>query len=391
MRTFRQANFGRILGAHFAADHLLGSWNRRRRRCRGHRHVAGRRRHHSGGANTVLEQVRTELMRSYYRPVPANVLREPSVSAMLGALRDPYTEYLDPTKLRLLRLETRSSYSGIGVGVLPDGSGLRVVRLKDGPARRAGLRIGDVITSIDGLSVAEAGFDRSVAKVLGPESTTVRVVVRRGPEELHFDVIRARLSAPSVQSKLLAIRKLRIGYLRLSAFRTGAAPVVSATLAKLARSNAAGIVLDLRGNPGGVFEQAVAVASLFLDRGVIVTLIGAHARPQVYSSTKTTATRLPLVVLVDRDSASAAEIVAAALQENRRAVLVGEHTFGKAVVQSLRPLPNGAALRLTTATYLTPAGHDINLRGVKPDLIARDLPSTRADEGLNAALELFLR
>jgi carboxyl-terminal processing protease len=344
------------------------------------------------GADTVLlEHVRTELLRSYYRPVPANVLRQPSVSAMLGALQDPYTEYLDRTKLHLLRRETRSSYSGVGIGVLPVDEGLRVVRMKDGPARRAGLRVGDVITSIDGLSVVVAGYDRAIAKVLGPEGTTVRLVVRRESEDLHFDVVRARLSAPAVQSKLLAIRKLRIGYLRLSAFRTGAAPVVNATVKKLARSNAAGIILDLRGNPGGVFEQAVAVASLFLDKGVIVTLVGADAKPQVYSTTKTTATRLPLVVLVDRDSASAAEIVAAALQENRRAVLVGEHTFGKAIVQSLRPLPNGAALRLTTATYLTPEGNDINLRGVTPDLVARDVPATRADEGLNAALELFLR
>jgi carboxyl-terminal processing protease len=124
---------------------------------------------------------------------------------------------------------------------------------------------------------------------------------------------------------------------------------------------------------------------------VIVTLIGAHSPKHVYSANTKTASKLPLVVLVDRDSASAAEIVAAALHDNRRALLVGEHTFGKAVVQSVRPLPNGAALRLTTATYLTPAGRDFKLRGVEPDLVARDRPATRADEGLEAALELFLR
>ena len=343
------------------------------------------------GADTLLAHVRTELMHSYYRPVPANVLRQPSVSAMLAALHDPYTEYLNGTKLRLLERETRSTYTGIGVGVLPVPDGLKIVRVKPGPARRAGLLVGDVIISVAGTSVAKMGLDRAVGSFLGAEGTSVRVTARRGTRELRFDVTRALLAAPSVQSKLLAIDKLRIGYLRLSAFRTGAAPVMSGALHKLARENAAGIVLDLRGNPGGVFEQAVAVTSLFLDRGVIVTLIGAHAPPQVYSANTKGASTLPLVVLVDRNSASAAEIVAAALHDNRRALLVGEHTFGKAVVQSLRPLPGGAALRLTTATYLTPAGRDINLRGVEPDLVANDSPETRRDEGLEAALELFLR
>jgi len=330
-------------------------------------------------------------MQSYYRPVPGNVLRQPSVSAMIGALQDPYTEYLDRTKLRLLRRDTRSTYSGIGVGVLPVADGLRIVRVKPGPAESAGLEVGDVITSIADRPIAGATYERTISALLGAEGTTVHLGVRRGTEELAFDVVRARLAAPTVQSKLLAIGKLRIGYLRLSAFRTGAAPVVSAALDKLARANAAGIVLDLRGNPGGVFEQAIAVSSLFLDRGVIVTLIGAHAKTQVYSASAKSATQLPLVILVDRNSASAAEIVAAALHDNRRAPLVGEHTFGKAVVQSVRPLPNGAALRLTTATYLTPAGRDINLRGVEPDLVAPDRRGTRADEGLEAALELFLR
>jgi len=343
------------------------------------------------GADTLLEHVRTELMRSYYRPVPANVLREPSVSAMLSALHDPYTEYLDGTKLRLLQRETRSTYTGIGVGVLPVADGLRVVRMKAGPARAAGLAVGDVITSVNRKPIREATYESAIATLIGPEGTTVHLDARRGSQTLALDVVRARLGAPAVQSKLLALDKLRIGYLRLSAFRTGAAPVVSAALDKLARANAAGIVLDLRGNPGGLFEQAVAVASLFLDHGVIVTLISAHASRQVYSASADNATALPLVVLIDRNSASAAEIVAAALRDNRRALLVGEHTFGKAVVQSVRPLPNGAALRLTTATYLTPAGRDINLRGVEPHLVAPDRPGTRADEGLEAALELFLR
>ena len=343
----------------------------------------------SAGADTVLASVRAELLQSYYRPVPANVLRQPSVSAMLRALNDPYTEYLDPTQFRLLRRETRSSYPGIGVGLLPGLGGLVVMRTKPGPAERAGIRRGDVIVSIDGYATSGATFEESVHRILGPEGSSVRLVVRRDGVEFSRDVVRARISAPAVHSRLLAAQKLRVGYVRVDAFRLGAAAVLRLALAKLRRSNVAGIVLDLRGNPGGVFDQAVAVSSLFLDHGVIVTLVGAHSR-HTYSAQGGRMLRLPLVVLVDRDSASSAEIVAAALHDNRRAVLVGEHTFGKGVVQTLRPLPNGAALRLTTARYLTPTGQDINLRGVYPDLHAVDNPGTKTDEALQAALQLFL-
>jgi carboxyl-terminal processing protease len=342
------------------------------------------------GADTILAQVRTTLMQSYYRPVPANVLRQPSISAMLSALNDPYTEYLSPTQFRLLRRDTRSSYPGIGVGLLPSDSGLSVVRMKRGPAFRSGIRPGDVIVSIDGRSTVGAPFEQSVRRILGPAGSTVRLVVHRGTRVFTTEVVRARISAPAVHSKVLVAGKLRIGYVRVTAFKLGAAPVLRLTLAKLRRSNVAGIVLDLRGNPGGVFDQAVAVSSVFLDRGVIVTLVGAHSR-HTYSADGHSAFKLPLVVLVDRDSASSAEIVAAALHDNRRALLVGEHTFGKGVVQTLRPLPNGAALRLTTARYLTPTGRDIDLRGIDPDLVGVDNPATKPDEALQTALGLFLR
>ena len=344
----------------------------------------------AGADTAVIDQVRATLLQSYYRPIPANVLRQPSISAMLAALNDPYTEYLSPTQFRLLRRDTRSSYPGLGIGLLPSDSGLSVVRIKAGPAFRAGIRPGDVIVSIDGVSTVGAPFEQSVQRILGREGSTVRLVVHRGTDVFTADVVRARISAPAVHSTLLVAGKLRIGYVRMSAFRLGAAPVLRLTLAKLRRANVAGIVLDLRGNPGGVFDQAVAVSSLFLDRGVIVTLVGAHAR-HTYSADGHAALKLPVVVLIDRDSASSAEIVAAALHDNRRALLVGEHTFGKGVVQTLRPLPNGAALRLTTARYLTPTGRDIDLRGVDPDLVAVDNPATKPDEALQAALGLFLR
>jgi len=343
------------------------------------------------GADTVLAQVRATLLTSYYRPVPANVLQQPNVPALLRALHDPYTEYLDPTQFTLLRRDTRSSYPGIGIGLLPVAEGLQVVRMKPGPAERAGIRVGDVIVDVDGQPTAGLSLDQAAHRVLGRMGSVVRLRVRRDGSVFERDVVRERIAAPAVHTRLLATRKFRVGYVKLTTFSLGAAPVLKLAVAKLRHADVAGIILDLRGNPGGLFDQAVAVSSLFLDRGVIVTIDSAHRKPHTYVASGHNAVHLPLVVLVDRDSASSAEIVAAALHDDRRAVLVGEHTFGKGLIQELRPLPNGAALRLTTARYLTPSGEDINRRGVYPDLVAPDNPATRVDETLQAALRLFLR
>ena len=329
-------------------------------------------------------------MHAYYRPVPANVLNAPSVSAMLSALNDPYTDYLDATQFRLLSRETHSSYPGIGVSILPTNAGLEIVATKPGPAQRAGIRRGDVIVGINGKSAVGVTLNFAVSRILGGAGSTVDLDIRRGHAIRHFAVVRGTISAPTVSTRLLQDAKLRIGYVKLAAFRLGATPVVGRALRRLQRQNAAGIVLDLRGNPGGVFDQAVGVSSLFLERGVIVTLVGVHSGSHTYTA-HGGGMKLPVVVLVDHQSASAAEIVAAALHDNRRAVVVGENTYGKALVQSIRPLGNGAALRLTTAHYVTPSGADISLRGVTPDLRARDDPGTRRDEALQAALGLFLR
>jgi carboxyl-terminal processing protease len=344
----------------------------------------------SAGADPVLTEVRQELMDAYYRPVPANVLNAPSVSAMLRALHDPYTDYLDATQFSLLSRETHSTYPGIGVSVLPTGAGLEVEATKAGPADHAGIRRGDLIVSINGRSTAGMSVNTAVTSVIGASGSRVALSIRRRGTLLHFNVVRGTISAPTVQSRLLQDARLRIGYVKLDAFRLGATPILGRAIRKLQRQDAAGIVLDLRGNPGGVFDQAVGVSSLFLDHGVVVTLVGIHSGRHVYAA-HGSAVKLPLVVLVDRNSASAAEIVAAALQDNRRAVIVGENTYGKALVQSIRPLGNGAALRLTTAHYVTPSGADISLRGVTPDLYAVDDPATPRDEALQAALHLFLR
>jgi carboxyl-terminal processing protease len=338
-------------------------------------------------ARSLVDEVRVELASRYYRPVPRKVLQLGTVESILAALEDPYTEYLDPAAYRLLRHETARSYSGIGATLLPTTGGLTVTDVQAGPARAAGIRIGDRIVAIDGARTIGMPFEKALARIIGPEGSTVSLQLRRGAQGLGVSIVRQRIDAPVVSSRLLAVRhRRRVGYVRLSAFRTGAAQVLRVELRRLERARASAIVLDLRGNPGGLLDQAVSVASLFLDRGVVASVESALHHGEVLQARANGATRLRLVVLVDRTSASAAEVVAAALHDNNRATLVGENTYGKALVQTVTPLTNGAALRLTTARYLTPAGMDISGKGIRPDVVAVDDRMTPDDEALAAAL-----
>jgi carboxyl-terminal processing protease len=265
------------------------------------------------------------------------------------------------------------------------------VSLRPGPAERAGLHVGDTIVSIDGVPARHLSLTAARARILGPTGSQVHLELLRGHARVFADMLRGMVTTPVVESTLLSYAGRRWGDLRLAAFRAGAAGVLRGQIRALERRGANGLVLDLRQNPGGLLDQAVAVASLFLDRGVIVSIAGAHNPREVYRARGGVATRLPLVVLVDRFSASSAEIVAAALQDNQRATLVGERTFGKALVQSIDPLDNGAALELTIARYTTPAGRDISGIGIVPGIHAVDNPRTARDEALETALRVLAR
>lgn len=338
---------------------------------------------------TVVDRVREALAGRYYRSVPTRVLRLDSVGAMISALGDPYTAYLAPADYRLVRQETAASYSGIGVSVLASRDGLIVAALRPGPALAAGVRVGDTIVGIGGAPAARLGAAQALARILGPRGTQVRLQLRRQGRLLDLTVRRDEVRAPAVHGQLLSYAGRRWGEVQLSSFRAGTAGVLRRELGTLERRGARGFVLDLRENPGGLLDQAVAVSSLFLDHGVIVSLSGAHSPLHTYRADARVATRLPLVVLVDRYSASSAEVVAAALRDHGRATIVGERTFGKALVQSLDPLGNGAALELTVAHYYTPSGQDISGTGVVPQVDAADDPSTPADEALGAALRVL--
>jgi carboxyl-terminal processing protease len=340
---------------------------------------------------SLVDQVREALAARYYRPVPANVLQLGSVGAMLSALRDPYTAYLTPPNYRLVRGDTAATYSGIGIGVLPKAKGLVVASVAAGPARRAGIREGDVIVRIGTRNVAGLDEAQTLARIekIGGRIVPLRIV--RDGRTLEVGVPRGLVRATTVESRLLSYEGSRWGDIRLASFRASAATLVAAQVRRLERQGAKGFVLDLRGDPGGLLSQAVAVSSLFLGHGVIVSLSGAHFVHEVFRARPEVVTHLPLVVLVDRYTASSAEIGAAALSEDGRATLVGERTFGKGVVQAVDPLGNGAALIVTVARYYTPEGREIAHVGVLPQLRAVDDPRTSGDEALAAALNALAR
>lgn len=344
-------------------------------------------------AGALVAEVRSELENAYYREVNEAVLARRSVRGMLRALDDPYTEYLSPAEYSELASSASGRYSGVGLAVNPSREGLLVTTAFDGPAREAGIRRGDVIVSIDGQPAAQMRFERSLFLIQGEVGTTVRLTVRR-PRigELRFTLVRQELPSPSSLVRMLRGGGPQVGYVRIYSFTEQTSADLRAATRRLVDRGARGLVIDLRDNPGGLLLEAVRSVSLFLEEGVVCTTEGAHQAKRVFSVSEATPfPRLPVVVLVNRGSASASEIVAAGLAENGRGLVVGQRTFGKAAVQSLRELANGAALKLTTATYRTPRGRDLFGRGVRPRVHALDDPATEADEALRAARRSLLK
>ncbi len=339
---------------------------------------------------SLVEQVRDTLESRYYRELPSSVLGRPTVGGIIAALQDPYTEYLAPAEARELRRRVEGRYSGIGATVTPSRGGLVVTSAPPGPARAAGVRTGDLIVAIDGVAAAQLSSEEAIRAIVGTEGTLVSLGVRRKGGRLSFRIARADVVSSPVRASVVVYYGRRIGLLRVYRFTEGAAERLRRAAAELRAQGVTGYVLDLRSNPGGLLDEAVGVASMFLDGAVVTAIRGAHAPLRVLRADGGALhPQLPVVVVVNRYSASSSEIVAAALQENHRALVVGEPTFGKALVQAVEELEGGAALRLTAARYLTPSGRDISGAGITPDVLAVDDPSTLANEALPEALAVL--
>jgi carboxyl-terminal processing protease len=336
----------------------------------------------------LIDEVRTELATSYYRWIPPDVLERTTVTGILAGLDDPHTDLLTTAEFESLRQDTEGTYSGIGLTVGPRRSGLVVTSAPAGPAREAGIRKGDVITRVDGEPLARLPFESSLALIRGEPGTVVNLVLSRPARRKPLDliVVRREIEVPPLSSRLLTYKNRKLAYIRVFSFSAGAAEQLEQTMSQLAEQGVSGAIVDLRDNPGGLLSEAVDAASIYIEDGIVCRTDGLHEEEHEYRVTgDATQPQLPLVVLVNGGSASAAEIVAGALVDHDRATLVGERTFGKASVQTIAPLLGGGALKLTTAKYLTPAGADITDLGLEPSVVAVDDPLTQRDEGLEIA------
>jgi carboxyl-terminal processing protease len=325
---------------------------------------------------------------NYYRRVPEERLRDASLRGMVRSLRSRFSHYFTPKENELFRESASGQFSGVGMTVVERPRGLLVAGVFDGsPAKRKGIKPGDLITKVNGKSIAGKSSEFSTALIKGEPGTFVRLTVRTPKERPRtLRVRRERIRVPAVEGRLRRVGGHKLGVVELSTFSSGAHGELIAELDRLRRRGAEGYVLDLRANGGGLLDEAVLVSSAFVPNGVIVTTDGRSKPKRVFRATGDVATRKPVVVLVDRGTASASEIVTAALQERLHSPVVGRRTFGKGVFGQIFELDNGGALDLVVGNYYTPSGRNLNRRGISPDVGAQDDLETRRDEALERAL-----
>jgi carboxyl-terminal processing protease len=346
----------------------------------------------------------TQLMREaldtiddiYYRNVGRDELVNRGIEGAVASLRDQFSHYFDPRTYKRFEQVTNPSFSGIGVTVRPERDGPLTIEsvIQGTPAARAGLRRGDRIVAVNGRPLAGRPSSESIGLIKGEPGTKVALTVARDGRRTTQRVERARVTQPVVAGHMLRRGGRRYGIVVFTSFTEGSADQVHAAVERLLRRGADRILLDLRGNGGGLLTEAVDVASIFLPDGTIVSTDGRSRARHVYTATGGAIRgSVPVVVLVDRGTASSAEIVTGALQDRHRAKVVGTNTYGKGVFQEIRELPNGGALDLTVGQYFLPSGRNIGGRGIAegrgiaPDVRASDDPDTpRRDEALDAAL-----
>jgi carboxyl-terminal processing protease len=342
-------------------------------------------------AGDLQERILDELEGRYYREIDVEKLKESSIKGMLKALDDPYTVFLTPDETQRLREQTEGEYSGIGAALEKKNGGLVITRVFDGsPAAEAGLEPGDAILSVEGESTADAAIETSISHIKGEAGTEVELEVRKKGDRATeiLTLTRRTIPLPQTETKMLTVDGKKVGYVQLYDFSEGAGDQVREDVEGLIDAGAEAIVLDLRYNGGGLLSEAVDVTNVFMD-GVVVSTKGRNSPPEVFEAREDPETDVPLVVLVNEYTASASEIVAAAVQDRERATIVGVTTFGKGLVQTIVPLDDDASLKLTTAVYFTPDGRDINKLGVNPDVRGVDDPDTPRDEALQRALSVL--
>jgi carboxyl-terminal processing protease len=332
---------------------------------------------------------------NFYKPVDESKLDDASMKGIVESLEDPYSHYFTPEEAKDFQESVSGKFEGVGMSVEKDNRGLRVLNVFSGsPAKDAGIREQDLILSVNGRSIAGLSSELATGRIKGPAGTRVELEVFTpgNSDSRTVRVEREKIEVPVASSRVVERDGHRIGVVRLVGFTSGAHGVLRRQVDKVLKDGAQAIVLDLRGNGGGLLQEAVLVSSVFIEDGKIVSVRG-RERPERTENAQGDAIDedIPLVVLVDGGSASASEIVTGALRDRDRATVVGTNTFGKGLVQEVEPLSNGGYLDLTVANYYLPGGKTISTRGLKPQVKAVDNPRTTRDEALPVALDVLLQ
>jgi carboxyl-terminal processing protease len=351
----------------FAAGYLAGGTGDERSGSRSSLNIDGE--IPAGEGAEVIADALESIRESAVEPPSESSLVKGAIRGMVRVLRkseDPYALFYTPQGYQSFQELTSGHFSGIGVWVKPRDKQLEIVSVLPGtPALDAGLRRGDVIETIDDAPVTEMNPDEAVARIKGPEGSTVDIGVLRDGAPLDVSIVRRSIELPNLRARL---SDGNIGYLQLYGFARGAGEQLRREVDGLLSRGAEAFILDLRDNGGGLFSEAIDVASVFIESGEIVIYREQKADDVAYEAKGDAFEDVPIVVLVNEGTASASEIVAGALQDRDRGIVVGTTTYGKGSVQEIIPLADASALKLTTAAYLTPSGRDINGRGIEPDI-----------------------
>jgi len=337
----------------------------------------------------VMEMVR----RSYVEDVSDEKLIDGALNGMLTSL-DPHSTYMDREMYGQMTVDTKGEFGGLGIEISAAEGGIRIVSpIEDTPADRAGVKAGDLIIKIDDELARDMSLPEAVKKMRGKPGTSIVLTIFRQGENapLVIKIVRAKIKIRSVKSDFLAPG---FAYLRVTQFQERTSSLLKKQIDELQKKagHLSGAVLDLRNNPGGLLDQAVEVSDLFLDKGNIVSTKSRVGKNLSFDAQPGDALKgLPLVVLINHGSASASEIVSGALQDHHRAVLMGTKSFGKGSVQSVVPLPDGTAFKLTTALYYTPSGRSIQATGIEPDIAVEQVAVEKAKEDAQSAFSVFER
>jgi carboxyl-terminal processing protease len=332
---------------------------------------------------------------NFYKPVSDKQIDESSLKGIVEGLNDRFSNYLTPKETSQFQDSVQGRFDGVGMSVDQDKRGLRVLNVfEDSPAKKAGIKKGDFVTEVNGKSIAGVASSVATARIKGTAGTKVRlqiVDVKKGTTK-DYRLERKRIEVPVAEGRVAKSGGTTYGVVKLQGFSEGAHGLLREQVDKVRKLGARGIVLDLRGNGGGLLREGVLVSSIFIDKGLITYTKGRTSPRRDFNAAGGAIPKnVPVVVLVDRGSASASEIVTGALRDTKRATVVGTRTFGKGVFQQVLPLSNGGVLDVTVGEYFLPGGKNINGKGIQPTVKASDDPDTKRDEALPKALKALSR